>query len=60
MWLAVGASYRWSDDIVLHVGYTHIWVDSAHMHITDETGHRLEGSMNSEVDIIAIGANMNF
>ncbi len=59
-WLAVGASYQFNEDLRLHIGYTHIWVDSAHTHVTESTGSTIDGSYAAKVDIIAIGGTMDF
>jgi len=59
-WLAVGASYQVNEDLRLHLGYTHIWVDSAHTHVTESTGSRIDGSYAAKVDILAFGGTMDF
>jgi len=66
-WISAGASYRPMENLELSLGYTHIFVDSASINDTESTAvgaatvtHTLQGSYDSHVDIVAIGATYRF
>lgn len=53
-WLAVGASYKYSDHITLDAGYTHIFVSDPTINDTDANGYTLKGKYNAGVDILGV------
>lgn len=53
-WLAIGASYKYSDNITLDAGYTHIFVSDPSLNDTDKTGYTLKGNYNASVDILGM------
>lgn len=58
-WLSVGASYRYSDNLILDAGYTHIFVkDSRIDHSDDPT--QLRGDYENQVDIVAVQMRWQF
>lgn len=66
-WISAGASYRPMANLELSLGYTHIFVDSADINDTESTSlqgltltNSLQGSYDSHVDIVAIGATYRF
>jgi len=61
-WLAIGASYKYSEQLILDAGYTHIFVDDPEI---DETldlplNHRLVGDYEGSVDILSVQARWLF
>jgi long-chain fatty acid transport protein len=53
-WLAVGASYKYSHNIMLDAGYTHIFVSDPTVDDTDDNGYSLKGDYNASVDILGV------
>jgi len=53
-WLAMGASYKYSDNITLDAGYTHIFLNDPTINDTDNNGYTVKGEYDSSVDILAI------
>ncbi len=53
-WLAIGASYKYSDNITLDAGYTHIFVSDPTINDTDNNGYTLKGDYNASVDILGM------
>ncbi|MDO7597864.1 MAG: outer membrane protein transport protein [Pseudomonadota bacterium] len=53
-WLAIGASYKYSDNITLDAGYTHIFVSDPSVNDTDDNGYTLKGNYNASVDILGM------
>lgn len=60
-WLALGASYMFSDNFKLDLSYAHLFVsDAESLAVTDATGHVLNGSWDLGVDIVSLGASYQF
>jgi len=53
-WLAVGASYQYSENIVIDAGYSHLFVSNTTINDTDSNGYNISGSYDGEVDILAV------
>lgn len=61
-WVAIGASYKYSDQLTLDAGYTHIFVKDPKI---DETldlplNHRLLGEYEASIDILSVQARWYF
>jgi len=55
-WLAVGATYKYSENITIDAGYTHIFVSDPSIddETTDALAHELIGEYDASVDILAV------
>ncbi len=70
VFLSVGASYRYSDQIIVDLGYSHIFFDDAPFCIGSGGGSThcnpgtttvlLQGSSDTSVDIVALGLRYKF
>lgn len=62
-WVSLGAAYSPTPNMDLTFGYTHIFVDKADINDTESGNgysHTIQGSYDSHVDIVAIGATYRF
>lgn len=53
-WLAIGASYKYSANITVDTGYTHIFVNDPTINDTDNSGYTIKGDYEASVDILGI------
>lgn len=53
-WLAIGASYKYSDNITVDAGYTHIFLSDPTVNDTDNNGYILKGDYDASVDILGM------
>ena len=53
-WLAIGASYYYSDNIILDAAYTHIFMKDTSIDDTDSNGNQLLGRYKNSVDIVGV------
>jgi long-chain fatty acid transport protein len=53
-WVALGASYKYSDNIILDAGYTHIFFSDPTINDTDDRGYTLKGNYEASVDILGM------
>lgn len=53
-WIAVGASYKYSENMTVDAAYTHIFVSDPKMDDTDSKGYALKGDYNASIDILGI------
>lgn len=53
-WVAFGASYKYSENLTLDAGYTHIFVDDPKIDDTDDNGYNLTGDVDASVDIVGV------
>lgn len=53
-WIALGASYKYSENIILDAGYSHLFVSDPTLNETDDKGYNLKGKYKSSVDILGI------
>ncbi len=53
-WVAIGASYHYSDNIVIDAAYAHLFIDDPKINETSETGYNLKGSYDASVDIVGL------
>lgn len=61
IWLSFGFNYEFSEALSIDVGYTHLFVDKAHIDNIDAvTGHSVQGHFDSKVDIVGVQANWQF
>tara|TARA_R110001583_G_scaffold41891_1_gene133156 strand:+ start:53842 stop:55200 length:1359 start_codon:yes stop_codon:yes gene_type:complete len=54
IWFSVGTSYKYSENMTLDAGYTHLFVSEPSMNDTDSSGYTLAGESNASVDILGI------
>lgn len=60
-WLSLGFNYAISQDVSVDVGYAHLFVDDASIaNIDSQTGHRVFGDYDAQVDIVGVQANWKF
>lgn len=61
-WIALGASYKYSDQLTLDAGYTHIFIKDPKVDETLELplNHRLVGEYEASVDILSVQARWYF
>ncbi|MDO8825215.1 OmpP1/FadL family transporter [Methylophaga sp.] len=53
-WLSLGASYYYSDNIILDAAYTHMFMKDTSIDDTDSNGNQLVGRYKNSVDIVAV------
>lgn len=53
-WVAIGASYHYSDNIVIDAAYAHLFIDDPKINETSDTGYNLKGSYDASVDIVGL------
>ncbi len=53
-WLALGASYKYSENITLDAGYTHIFISDTKIDETDDNLNNLNGEYEADVDIFGV------
>lgn len=53
-WVAVGASYKYSDHITIDAGYTHIFVSDPSINDITDQGYTLSGDYDASVDILGV------
>ncbi|THK41845.1 transporter [Methylophaga sp. SB9B] len=53
-WLAIGASYYYSDNIIVDAAYTHIFMKDTSIDDTDSNGNQLLGRYKNSVDIVGV------
>lgn len=59
-WLSFGASYKYSDQITIDMGLTHLWVDDAKIDHTATTFSRLVGHHENTGNILGISGQYRF
>jgi len=61
IWFSAGFNYEFSPNTSIDLAYSHIKVDEATINNIDtQTGHRVEGSFDADVNIVGIQANFRF
>lgn len=53
-WVAFGASYHYSDNIVIDAAYAHLFMDDPSINETDDNGYNLRGEYDASVDIVGL------
>lgn len=53
-WIALGASYKYSDHITIDAGYSHLFVSDPSLDETTEQGYTLKGDYDASVDILGV------
>jgi long-chain fatty acid transport protein len=53
-WVALGATYRYADNIIIDAGYAHLFIDDPKINETDDNGYNLRGSYNASVDLLGL------
>lgn len=53
-WVAVGASYQYSDNLVFDAAYAHLFMKDSRIDDTDGSGNQLLGNYKSSVDIVGV------
>ena len=60
-WLSIGASYKWSENVVFDLAYSHIFVADAQLNQTGIGGApQLVADLDSHIDIISIGTRIKW
>lgn len=59
-WVAVGASYKYSDHITIDAGYTHIFVSDPSINDVTDQGYTLKGDYDASVDILGVQIRLLF
>jgi long-chain fatty acid transport protein len=53
-WVAFGASYHYSDNIVIDAAYAHLFMNDPSINETDDSGYNLRGEYDASVDIVGL------
>lgn len=53
-WVAVGATYHYSDNIVIDAAYAHLFMNDPKINETSDSGYNLKGSYDASVDIVGL------
>ncbi|MDQ7073197.1 MAG: outer membrane protein transport protein [Gammaproteobacteria bacterium] len=53
-WISVGASYNYSDHIIIDAGYTHIFVSDPSINDLTASGYTLSGDYDASVDLLGV------
>jgi long-chain fatty acid transport protein len=53
-WVAFGASYHYSDNIVIDAAYAHLFMDDPKINETNENGYNLKGRYDASVDLLGL------
>ncbi|NQZ54373.1 MAG: outer membrane protein transport protein [Piscirickettsiaceae bacterium] len=53
-WVALGASYKYSENITVDAGYTHIFISDTKIDETNDNGYNLNGEYEADVDIFGV------
>lgn len=59
-WVAVGASYRFSERARVDFGYSHLFVDDASINKTETASGTVRGTYTNSVDILSLQAVITF
>ena len=59
-WVSVGADYQLAPQWTLSAGYTHIFVESAKLDVSDPSSGTLRGSYDGSIDVLSLGATLRF
>lgn len=60
MWLAVGASYRFSKRAALHLSYARLFIHDPHIDTLSPSGDRLVGRYESHTDVVSVQVDWGF
>ncbi|WP_438971182.1 OmpP1/FadL family transporter [Methylophaga sp.] len=53
-WVSLGATYHYSENIILDAGYTHLFIDDPKINETDDDGYNLNGEYDASVDLLGV------
>jgi long-chain fatty acid transport protein len=53
-WVAIGATYQYSDNIIIDAGYAHLFMDDPKINETDDNGYNLKGKYEASVDLLGV------
>jgi len=53
-WVALGATYHYSENIILDAGYAHLFIDDPKINETDDNGYNLKGEYDASVDLLGV------
>jgi long-chain fatty acid transport protein len=53
-WVALGATYHYSENIILDAGYAHLFIDDPKINETDDNGYNLKGKYEASVDLLGV------
>lgn len=51
-WVALGATYHYSENIILDAGYAHLFIDDPKINETDDNDYNLKGKYEASVDLL--------
>jgi long-chain fatty acid transport protein len=54
IWVSVGATYQYSETLILDTAYTHLFVNEVDIDDTNDSGYNLSGEFETAIDIFAI------
>lgn len=53
-WVALGATYHYSENIILDAGYAHLFIDDPKINETDDNDYNLKGKYEASVDLLGV------
>ncbi|MCX4188947.1 OmpP1/FadL family transporter [Methylophaga sp. OBS3] len=53
-WVAFGASYAYSDNLMIDAAYAHLFMSDSKVDEVNEQGYRLQGEFRTHVDIVGV------
>lgn len=53
-WVALGATYHYSENLILDAGYAHLFMDDPKINETDDNGYNLKGKYDATVDLLGV------
>jgi len=53
-WVSLGATYHYSENIILDAGYAHLFIDDPKINETDDNGYNLKGKYEASVDLLGL------
>lgn len=59
-WISLGMGYKFSPEMSMDVGYSHLMVDDTPIDNTDAFGNTLTGTYEADVDILSVQGNFKF
>jgi long-chain fatty acid transport protein len=59
-WVSVGIGYKPSETLEINAGYTHLFVNDAHVDTVNATGNRLTGSFDNYSNLLGVSGIVRF
>lgn len=60
LWVTLGYSYAFSDDVSMDIGYAHIFVNDVKINRVTRSGKRLKGTYEGAADLLGVQLNWKF